>query len=127
VPECRIDLKVGGRYLVCERAPNGRLLWITGTYREVVVPERIVYTLSFADSNGNIVHATQHGLSAELPLESLITVTFQARGGKTAVTVVHAGVMSEQIKNAYVGGWGEGFDKLTDLLGAAVPTRRPTA
>jgi uncharacterized protein YndB with AHSA1/START domain len=86
MPECPIDLRVGGRYMVCERTSSGKLLWITGTYLEIVVSERIVNTPSFAGPDGNVVPATHYGLSTEFPLETLITVTFEARGNRTAVT-----------------------------------------
>lgn len=116
VPECQIDLRVGGRYLLCERAADGFLLWVTGTYREIVAPERIVTTLSFADSRGNLVPPSHYGLHAGLPMEMLITLTLEARGGKTAVTVRQAGLLNDQIKEGVGEGWGEGFDKLAALL-----------
>jgi uncharacterized protein YndB with AHSA1/START domain len=34
-PSCRIDLRVGGRYLVCMRSPQGEDYWSTGAYREI--------------------------------------------------------------------------------------------
>jgi uncharacterized protein YndB with AHSA1/START domain len=41
------------------RSPEGRDFWSTGVYREIVEPERIVYTHSFADEKGNPVPASQ--------------------------------------------------------------------
>jgi uncharacterized protein YndB with AHSA1/START domain len=118
VPECHIDLRVGGRYLLCERAAGGSMLWVTGTYREVVAPERLVTTLSFADSQGNIVPPGHYRLHPGMPLEMLVTVTFEARGRKTAVTVRQEGLLDDQIGRFIGEGWGEAFDKLDALLHA---------
>jgi len=47
-------------------------------------------------------------------------VTFEARGGKTAVTVVHGEFRSKPLRGGISCGWGEGFDKLaTAALGRA--------
>lgn len=56
-PSCKIDLRVGGSYLFCMRSPEGQDFWSTGIYREIVEPERIVCTDSFADAEGNVVPA----------------------------------------------------------------------
>ena len=116
VPECRIDLRVGGRYLLCERAADGSSLWVTGTYREIVAPERIVVTLSFADAQGNVVSPGHYGLHPGLPVEMLVTVIFEARGDRTTLTVRQAGLLDDQITGFVGEGWGEAFDKLDALL-----------
>jgi len=53
-PVCKIDLRVGGAYLYCMRSPEGKDYWSRGVYREIVPPERIVCTDSFADEKGII-------------------------------------------------------------------------
>ena len=35
-PFCKIDLRVGGKYLYDMRSSEGRDYWSTGTYREIV-------------------------------------------------------------------------------------------
>lgn len=35
-PACRIDLRVGGKYLFCMRSPEGKDYWSTGVYRDIV-------------------------------------------------------------------------------------------
>ena len=51
-PVVRTDLRPGGIYHICMRTPDGQDVWSKGTYVEVVVPERIVCTDSFADKDG---------------------------------------------------------------------------
>jgi len=64
-PFCKIDLRVGGSYLVSMRAPDGQDFWSTGVYREIVPQERIVATDSFADEKGNVVPASHYGMSGD--------------------------------------------------------------
>ncbi|HUI73255.1 MAG TPA: SRPBCC domain-containing protein, partial [Spirochaetia bacterium] len=37
-PSCKIDLRVGGRYLFCMRAPDGQEFWSGGEYVEIIAP-----------------------------------------------------------------------------------------
>jgi uncharacterized protein YndB with AHSA1/START domain len=115
-PFCEIDLRVGGKYLNCMRSPEGREYWTTGVYREIIPLEKLVYTDSFGDEEGNVVSATYYGMSPDFPLETLVTVTFEDDDGKTKMTLKHtdlpAGEMSEQTGV----GWNESFDKLAGSL-----------
>jgi len=64
LPVCKIDLRVGGEYFYCVRFPDGKdLFWGKGVYREIVAPQRLVMTDSFADDKGNIVPAMYYGMS----------------------------------------------------------------
>src|SRR5215207_6016964 len=82
-PFCKMDFHVGGKYLYCMRSPEGQDYWSTGVYKEIVPKERIVFTDSFADAEGNVVPATDYGMSLDFPLEMLVTVTFEDFDGKT--------------------------------------------
>jgi uncharacterized protein YndB with AHSA1/START domain len=115
-PHCSIDLRVGGRYLNCMRSPRGRELWTTGVYREIVEPERIVYTDSWCDEQGTVVPGTRYGFSADFPLESLVTVTLADLGGKTRMTMTHAGLTRGDDFDTTENGWLESFDKLADSV-----------
>ena len=64
-PVCKIDLRVGGVLHYCMRSPAGQDYWNTGSYRDIVEPERIVCTDSFADEKDNVVPATHYGMSSE--------------------------------------------------------------
>jgi uncharacterized protein YndB with AHSA1/START domain len=119
-PFCKIDLRVGGKYLNCMRSPEGQDFWSTGVYREIVEPERVVCTDSFADAEGNVVPATHYGMGADIPLEMLVTVTFEElEGGKTKMTLRHAGLPAGEMKDSAGAGWNESFDKLAEYLATA--------
>jgi len=115
-PVCKIDFRVGGKYLFCMRSPEGKDFWSTGTYREIIPPEKIVVTDSFADSEGNVVPASEYGMS-EMPLELQVTVTFEDLGdGKTKMTLRHVGFPEGEMSEMAGAGWNESFDKLAESL-----------
>ena len=129
-PVCKIDFRVGGKYLFCMRstkvlqaAPGappiqeGQEFWSTGVYKEIVPLERIVCTDSFADEKGNIVPASHYGMPGdEWPLELLVTVTFEDMGGKTKMTLRHVGFPAGEVDKMAGTGWNESFDKLAESL-----------
>ncbi len=115
-PSINIDLRVGGESLYCMRAPDGKDYWSKGVYREIVPPERIVSTDSFADDKGNVVPATYYGMSSGFPLELLITMTFEEFSGKTKFTLRHSGFPPGPDKEDAGIGWNQSFDKLAEAL-----------
>lgn len=116
-PVSKIDLRVGGSYLNCMRSPEGEDYWSTGVYREIVEPERIVYTDSFSDAEGNLVPSSHYGMSGDWPLELLVTVTFEEHEGKTRLTLRHVGIPAGENRDLAKAGWNESFDKLAEYLG----------
>ena len=48
LPVCEIDLRVGGAYRFIMRMPDGVENTLQGVYREVVRPERVVFTERFS-------------------------------------------------------------------------------
>ena len=115
-PYSRIDLREGGKYLNCMRSPEGKDYWSTGAYREIIEPERIVCTDSFADEKGNVVPASHYGMTSDFPLEMQVTVTFEEISGKTKLTLRHAGIPSGKDQDGARQGWSQSFDKLAESL-----------
>jgi uncharacterized protein YndB with AHSA1/START domain len=114
-PVAKIDLRVGGEYHTCMRSPEGQDYWTTGIYREIVPPERLVCTDSFADAEGNVVPGSYYGMGEDFPLEMLVTITFEDVAGKTKMTLKHVG-LPESMSDMTGTGWNESFDKLADSL-----------
>ncbi len=73
-------------------------------------------TDSFADEHGNVVPATHYGMSADLPLEMVISVTLEELDGKTNLTLKHTGFPPGEDYELARAGWNESFDKLAELL-----------
>ncbi len=84
VSHCTIDLRPGGIMHYCLRAPDGGEMWGKFVFREIVKPERLVWINSFSDQDAG---TTVHPMMADWPREMHTTVTFEAQGSKTRVTV----------------------------------------
>jgi len=116
-PVCKVDLRVGGKYLYCMRSKEGQEFWSTGTYKEIVPLERLVCSDSFADEKGNVVPASHYGMPGDnWPLELTVTITLEDLRGKTKMTLTHSGIPSGQMKEMTGAGWNESFDKLAESL-----------
>src|SRR5437667_6466547 len=75
-------------------------------------PRKLVATDSFADAKGRVVSATAYGLSAETPLEMLLTVTLEDVAGKTKLTLRHDGLPAGPDQEGAEQGWTESFERL---------------
>lgn len=82
-----IDVRPGGRFHSCIRNPEFGDCWCVGVYREIVPPERIVYTLATADSEGNEVEPAKAGHDPRWPRETLVIVTLEAVRNGTKLTL----------------------------------------
>jgi uncharacterized protein YndB with AHSA1/START domain len=116
LPYCNVDFRVGGAYQFCMRTKDGDEYWSAGVYREIAWPERIVFTDSLTDDRGNVVAATHYGMSEEISLEMLVTVTFADDRGKTKLTLRHASIPAGEESDGAEQGWNDFFDKLADVL-----------
>jgi uncharacterized protein YndB with AHSA1/START domain len=114
-PSARMDVRVGGTYLMAMRSPEGKDIWSTGTYREVEEPRKLVMTDSFADENGKVVPASYYGMTAKFPMELQVSVGLEEHGGKTTMTLVHLGMPQDVAKDTE-SGWNQSFDKLADSI-----------
>ncbi|OWK41699.1 SRPBCC family protein [Fimbriiglobus ruber] len=81
------DFHPGGTFHSCIRSPNGYECWCIGAYREIVVPERIAYTLVIANEKGSPVDPEAAGMDPNWPQETTVTVTFEGQNGKTKLTL----------------------------------------
>jgi uncharacterized protein YndB with AHSA1/START domain len=85
VHTCKVDLRPGGVFHYGMKAPDGSDMWGKFVYREIKAPQRLVFIVSFSDEKGGV---TRHPWSANWPLETFSTVTFEEiPGGKTKVSV----------------------------------------
>jgi len=115
-PACTLDLRVGGKYHFCMRSAEGQDFWSTGVFREIVPPEKLVYTDSFADADGNVVPASYYGMPGDWATEMVVTLTFEEQDGKTKMTLRHVGLPTGEISEMTSLGWNESFDKLVKSL-----------
>jgi uncharacterized protein YndB with AHSA1/START domain len=74
-PVCELDARPGGDIFVRMHGPDERVVLMRGTFREIVAPQRIVFTAIVADRNGVAM------------FEGLVTATFEDEGVATKLTV----------------------------------------
>ena len=111
IPRCTIDLRVGGKFLLCMRSPEGRDMWLTGTYREIGPVERLVKTESPADAEGNVVEMPG------MPPETLVTLKLEEEGkSRTRMTLLHAGLPEGDHRSHAGEGYQQTFEKLAAVL-----------
>ena len=115
-PFCKIDFRVGGKNLLCMRSKEGQEFWSTGTYLEIVPLKKIVCTDSFADKQGNVVHASTLGFEGDWPMELVVTMLFEDLDGKTKFTLRHSGIPEGENRSMTEAGWNESFDKMEKAL-----------
>lgn len=107
MPQCDIDLRVGGAYRYVWRSDgDGAQMGMGGTFREVVAHARIVATERFDD--------------AWYPGEALNTTTFAAVDGHTRVTItiLYESQEARDIarRSGMEQGMAAGYDRLASLL-----------
>jgi uncharacterized protein YndB with AHSA1/START domain len=116
IPTAEIDLRVGGKRLVCMEmeTPNGPMqMWFAGEHREIVANERLVYTESMSDEDGNIGSPPGADMPEDHPETTEVIVQLEDLGGKTRMTMTHVGVPAGSPGE---GGWSMAFDKLATYL-----------
>ena len=107
LPSCEVDLRPGGAWRSCMLSPEGREYWVRGIFREVVEPERLVFSYAHENESGAPGH------------ETIVTVTFEDRAGKTGLTLRQAAFESVKERNAHRGGWSSSLDRLVEHLARA--------
>ncbi|MBX7146340.1 MAG: SRPBCC domain-containing protein [Alphaproteobacteria bacterium] len=112
----KIDFKVGGTIHSCIKTPNGKECWMKGVYQEIIVPEKIVYTSTIVDKNGNSVSPVDVGMDKDWPRETLITVHFDDMKSKTKITLSQTVLESLAKRTGAYPSWVEMFDRLFDIL-----------
>jgi uncharacterized protein YndB with AHSA1/START domain len=116
-PVCELDLRPGGAIRIHMRAPNGVVYPMTGVFKEVLEPERLVFVSSALDDNGNSM------------FEVLNTITFAEQNGKTSLTmqarVLATTALAPQHLKGMQAGWTQSLDRLAALLGS-VAEEEPT-
>jgi uncharacterized protein YndB with AHSA1/START domain len=95
------DARVGGRYHIVFRTPDGEEHDVSGTYRVVVPNERLTFTWMWRT----------------LPdRESLVTITLKPDRGATLLTLTHEQFFDEGARDRHREGWSGTLVKLEHYL-----------
>lgn len=119
-PSCKIDLREGGRYVFCMRAPaeqGGQDSYTTGVYRKIVPLEYLEFTQGMSDKGGNPLEPALAGMPADFPGEVRTVVTFKPlRGDMTELTVTENDWPVSQMMVYSIAGLHQTVDKLIASL-----------
>jgi uncharacterized protein YndB with AHSA1/START domain len=116
-PVCKMDFRVGGKFLYCMRAPDGQEFWNGGEYHEIVPPEKIVSSMYFSDSKGNKVEPAHYGIEHEAIEGARDVILFEDLGnGRTRLTFTG----NETMRNAIESGQLEGMKEILDKFAAVI-------
>jgi len=116
-PVCKMDFRVGGKFLICTTTPDGQEFWHGGEYHEIVPYEKIISSMYFSDSKGNKIDPAQLGIEHEAIDDAHDVVIFEDFGnGQTKLT--HIG--NEPMESAKNSGQMEGWIEILDKVAAVV-------
>jgi uncharacterized protein YndB with AHSA1/START domain len=122
-PSCKIDLREGGKYIFCMRAPKdqgGQDMYTAGVYKKIVPMERLEFTQGMADKDGNSIDPAQLGMQPDFPKEMRMEVVFKTKKcDMTELTIKHYDWPVSDGGQMYVyalAGWHQSVDKLAESL-----------
>ncbi|HTZ72277.1 MAG TPA: SRPBCC domain-containing protein [Candidatus Aquilonibacter sp.] len=116
-PACEMDFRVGGKFRCCMRTPDGQEFWNGGEYHEIVLHEKIVYSMYFSDSKGNKVEPEHYGIEHEAIDDAHDVVIFEDFGnGQTKVTLIGNEPMESAKDSGQLEGWNQQLDKLAAVV-----------
>jgi uncharacterized protein YndB with AHSA1/START domain len=103
------------------RAPKeqgGQDYYSTGVYNKIVPMERLEFTQSLADKDGNIMDPAQVGMPPDFPKEIKFVIEFKAQGDQTELTITEYDWTMGQMSKYAVMGMNQSLDKLAASIGS---------
>jgi len=115
-PACQMDVRVGGKSLLCMKTPDGYEGWNAIEYHEIVLHEKIVSSMYFSDSKGNKIDPAELGI--EEPIDGAYDVTlFEDLGnGQTKLTYIGNESIASAKESGQFYGWVETLDKIAAVV-----------
>lgn len=101
VVHAEADVRVGGRFRVIMRTPDGEEHDVSGVYREVVPDEKLVFTWAWRSAPER---------------ESLVTVRLRRDGEATLLTLTHEQFDDDAARDSHRSGWSDALDWLERLF-----------
>jgi uncharacterized protein YndB with AHSA1/START domain len=99
--EVTLDVRVGGRYRIVMHSPDGETHRVSGEYREVVPPHRLVYTWAWESTPERL---------------SLVTIELRAAGDGTELVLTHQRLADRAARDRHLEGWKTCLDMLGNLI-----------
>lgn len=102
------ELRVGGTYRFYMRDPQGGDHWQQGVFREIIAPEKLVFTYEWANEQGQATRP-----------QTVVTILLEEMAGKTRLTLRQGIFESVSARDDHQGGWNSSFERLADYLKVA--------
>lgn len=101
VSEAEIDLRVGGRYRIVTRLPDGQTNDVSGEYLEVQPQRRLVFSWAWISTPERV---------------SRVSIDLAAQDGGTTLLFVHDRFFDAQARDNHERGWLMAFEHIDNLL-----------
>jgi uncharacterized protein YndB with AHSA1/START domain len=99
--DAQVDLRVGGRYRIANRYPDGRIVCIVGEFEVITPPHELVYTWR---------------LESDAQPAERVRVRFEPRADGTEVIVVHERIIDPTVRDRHREGWHGCLEGLAEYL-----------
>jgi len=103
-PDLKMDVRKGGAYRSVMASPQGGAQTVSGIYREVSPPHRLVMTWAWEQPDGSRGH------------ETVVEVTFEAVSAGTRMRLVQRLFQTAEQKSGHNIGWMSSFNDLDRIL-----------
>ena len=108
VPNCEFDVRPGGKLTVDTQGPDGVIMPLTGEFKVVDEPSKLVFTNSPLDVAGNQLFEVQHTIElSETDGQTTLRITSE---------VLSAGEHAGQFLSGMKPGLEQAFEQLAELL-----------
>lgn len=104
IPAHNMDVRPGGRWRTTMRSPDGKLHTVSGVYRTIDPPRRLVFTWGWDDDKGVRGHETE------------VTVTFHPTPGGTKLALTQQSFETKESRDNHGKGWQSSFDCLARVV-----------
>ena len=103
IPTHALDIRPGGVWRTTIRSPEGKLQTVSGVYRLIEPPRRLVFTWAWEDEKGARGHETE------------VAVSFAPAPGGTKLTLVQKEFATAESRAQHERGWRSTFNCLEEL------------
>ena len=104
IPECDLDARPGGTWRTVMDNPNGESYTVSGVFRELAPPDRLVMTWGWQQEDGSRGHETE------------IVVTFEDVPEGTRLRLVQSVFENVEQRDMHGMGWRSSFDDLDRMF-----------
>jgi uncharacterized protein YndB with AHSA1/START domain len=103
VPSSAFDVRTGGRWHTTVLTPDGQRKTVSGVYRVIDPPRRLVFTWGWVGDDGTRGHKTE------------VTITFEPTPGGTRLVLLQQSFESKETLERHGGGWSSSFERLAKM------------